>query len=115
MFKLKEAGIWPYISLLLFIFSIYLIYVQVDTSVTLDHQGQARKSIENSNELYKKILSLLVVGKNETEITSMIKINFEKDYLVKTPSENGSNILSVNEIFFEMKDGKVISISNNPF
>jgi hypothetical protein len=93
-------------NILLFCLCGWLIYNLIDQSITLDHQTQQIKLVENKNKLLLVITNSYLNNYSEIQIRKFLETISEQT----SSFEKEEGHLIVNEISFFFENGKLIQI-----
>ena len=92
--SIKNAGAWPYVSLVLFILCAYSVYSVIDMSVTLQYGRDGYVGLEQNLKIVEKMLNLKMQGMSKDETISFVKQNIEKNGFLKFGDEK-TNLLEI--------------------
>jgi len=92
--SIKNAGAWPYVSLVLFILCVYSVYLVMDMSVTLQYGRDGYVGLEQNLKLVEKMLNQKMQGMSKDETISFVKQNIEKNSFLKFGDEK-TNLLEI--------------------
>lgn len=85
----------------------WFIFKLIDLSVTIDHQAQHVKVIEQQRDVLTQVLNSVTHGMPEEQVRELLK-----GLTAQSSFEKGEGLVVVGQVSFFFKNGKLVKISS---